>query len=329
MKKAFYMVSLATLLATGLSSCGTSSEKKAAGSPAGEGEKLEGTISMSGAFALYPLANVWAEEFRKEYPDVRFNISAGGAGKGMADVLGGAIDLGMFSREITPAEKDKGVWWVSVTKDAVIPTISTKNPVLAQLKKEGLTRQELSDYFLKDGKRYWKSSKQPVNVYTRSDASGAAATWADYLGGAGQEDLKGIAVFGDPGLADAVRKDPNAIGFNNVIYVYDLKTGRKYEGVDVAPIDVNGNGRLDAEENFYSDIKQITAAIADGRYPSPPARELYLIAKGAPQIPAVKTFLKWVLTKGQQFVEPNGYIVLSPGTLETQKNKLAAHDRAQ
>ena len=47
---------------------------------------------MSGAFALYPLANKWAEEFQKIHPDVRFNISAGGAGKGMADALARAVD---------------------------------------------------------------------------------------------------------------------------------------------------------------------------------------------------------------------------------------------
>lgn len=146
-------------------------------------EKIEGTISMSGAFALYPLANVWAQEFRKEYPDVRFNVSAGGAGKGMGDALGGAVDLGMFSREITQAEKDKGVWWLSVTKDAVIPTISDKNPIIARLKKEGLKQSELKQYFLENGRKTWKNTNYEVNVFTRSDASGAAATWAEYLGG--------------------------------------------------------------------------------------------------------------------------------------------------
>jgi phosphate transport system substrate-binding protein len=65
---------------------------------------MEGTISLSGAFALYPLANKWAEEFKKTYPDVRFNISAGGAGKGVADALGQAVDLGMVSREVKEEE---------------------------------------------------------------------------------------------------------------------------------------------------------------------------------------------------------------------------------
>jgi phosphate transport system substrate-binding protein len=86
-------------------------------------KKKEQTISLSGAFALYPLVIKWSEEYQKENPDIRFNISAGGAGKGMADALSGTVDLGMFSREIAQAEIDKGVWSVAVTKDAVIPTV--------------------------------------------------------------------------------------------------------------------------------------------------------------------------------------------------------------
>ncbi len=319
MKKTIYIIALFTLLTGGLWSCDSTHDQSA--SDQSEAGTLKGTISMSGAFALYPLANVWAEEFRKEYPDVRINISGGGAGKGMADVLAGAADLGMFSREITQAEKDKGVWWLSVTKDAVIPTMSGKNPMLGKIKSEGLTRQELSAYFLGDGDKKWKNSNTQVNVFTRSDASGAAATWAQYLGAEAQEALKGIAVYGDPGLADAVKNDPNAIGFNNIIYVYDLNSGEKYPGIEVVPIDVNENGKIDPDEDFYDSIDAITKAIAAGKYPSPPARELYLIAKGAPTRPEVRAFLSWILDKGQAFVEENGYILLNSNTIETQKQK--------
>ena len=42
---------------------------------------LKGKISISGAFALYPLTVMWAEEFNKLHPKVRVDISAGGAGK--------------------------------------------------------------------------------------------------------------------------------------------------------------------------------------------------------------------------------------------------------
>lgn len=317
MKTKFTIALVAFAMA--LNSCGSGEKEKPA---AGEAEKIEGTITMSGAFALYPLANVWAEEFRKEYPDVKFNISGGGAGKGMTDMLNGAADIAMYSKEISKIETDQGAYGFAVTKDAVIPTISAQNPLLKQLLAEGATKEELSAYFLKEGKHTWKKTNEKVNVYTRSDAAGAAETWAKYLGGKAQEELKGIAVFGDPGLADAVKKDKNGIGYNNVIYAYDVNSGKKYDGLEVLPIDVNGNGKIDAEENFYGSLNDITKAIADGRYPSPPARELFLVTKGKPTSPAVKKFLEWVLTKGQDFVVSNGYILLEKDNIEKQKQKL-------
>jgi phosphate transport system substrate-binding protein len=58
-------------------------------------EKLSGQLSISGAFALYPMTIKWAEEFRKVNPGVKIDISAGGAGKGIADALSGMVEIGM------------------------------------------------------------------------------------------------------------------------------------------------------------------------------------------------------------------------------------------
>jgi phosphate transport system substrate-binding protein len=290
------------------------------------GKKKEQTISLSGAFALYPMVIKWSEEYQKEHPEVRFNISAGGAGKGVADALSGTVDLGMLSRQIEQKEIDNGIWWVAVTKDAVIPTINSGNPLLETIQKRGLTRDEFHKIFITGEITNWKQlpgieSDQVINVFTRSDACGAAATWAEYLGGK-QEDLKGTGVFGDPGLADAVVKDVMGVGFNNTIYLYDIKTGNKNTGIEVIPIDVNGNGTIDADEANYDKFDQILAAIAAGKYPSPPARDLYLVSKGKPQKQATLDFLKWVITKGQTFVPEAGYVPLNNTTLDEQVSKL-------
>ena len=93
-------------------------------------KKKDSTISLSGAFALYPLAVKWTEEYQKIHPEIRFNVSGGGAGKGMADALAGTVDLGMFSREISQEEINQGVWWVGLTIDAVVPTINVQTPFL-------------------------------------------------------------------------------------------------------------------------------------------------------------------------------------------------------
>lgn len=289
-------------------------------------EKKEKTISISGAFALYPLVVSWAEEYKKEHTDIRFNISGGGAGKGMADALSGAVDLGMFSREIEQAEKDQGVWWVGLTIDAVVPTISDMNPCLAQLKQSGLTREEFREIFIDGNKKQWNqminiTGEVPINVYTRSDACGAAGTWAKYMGG-NQEDLKGIGIYGDPGLADAVARDPFGIAFNNTIYAYDIQSGKKRPGIEIIPIDINANGRIDPEEDFYGSFQNILKAIAEGVYPSPPARELYFVAGGKPAKKATLDFIKWTLTDGQKFVKAAGYVPIDQQKIRIYLEKL-------
>ncbi len=321
----FYVVIFFSLI---LSACGPSSQNSGKVAIDEDGTKhISGNITISGAWALYPLANIWAEEFIKIHPEVRINISAGGAGKGFADALSQAVDLGMFSREIKDEEKAQGVWWVSVTKDAVLPTINVNNPVLQQIKTRGLTQEEFRKIFITREITNWGevtngATSEKIGLYTRSDAAGAAATWAEYLGAKGQEELQGIGVYGDPGLADAVKKDKNSIGYNNVIYAYDLQSGNKYSGIEVIPIDVNGDGKISDNENFYDDLKGVIKAIGDGRYPSPPARELYFISKGKPTNQAAVEFLKWILTEGQQFIDEAGYIRLPKETINRELAKL-------
>ena len=291
--------------------------------------KLEGTISLSGAFALYPLAVKWAEEFKKIHPDVKIDISAGGAGKGITDALSGMVDLGMLSRGINEAETAKGAWLISVAKDAVLPTISDKNPVLAELRKKGMTKETFKQIFISGNITSWGTSLQKVdnkaqgkiNVYVRSDACGAGEMWGKYLG-SNQEGLNGIGIFGDPGVADAVKKDPLGIGYNNLIYVYDIQSRKFYPGIAVIPIDVNENGKIDVEEDVYASLDVLMKAIRDGRYPSPPARELYFVSKGKPTDPVVTEFLKWILKDGQKYVNESGYVQLPVANINIELDKI-------
>jgi len=289
--------------------------------------ELQGSISISGAFALYPLTAKWAEEFQKINPKVRIDISAGGAGKGMADALSGMVDLGMFSRGITDEENAKGCWWVAVTKDAVLPTINAANPWIDQIRKTGITHDQFEKIFIKGEIVKWKElygegEDKQINIYTRSDACGAAQMWGEYLG-RDQESLNGVGVFGDPGMADAVKNDIYSLGFNNVIYVYDLKTRKCYDKMGVIPIDLNSDGMISTDEDFYSTIDDVTIATKSGKYPSPPARDLYFVSKGKPGSAVVIEFLKWVLTDGQKFVEEAGYVNLSEEKINQELEKLA------
>lgn len=274
----------------------------------------EGTIRVSGAFALYPMMLKWGEEYQKLHPKVNFDIQAGGAGKGMTDALGGLVDIGMVSRKITTTEEEKGAYWISITKDAVVPTVNKNNPVLAQLKANGLKREVFEKIFINETTKTWGQATgtgvtDKINVYTRADSAGASESWALYLGKYKQENLKGVGVNGDSGLAEAVKQDKLGIGYNNIGFAYDANTKKPVEGIEIIPLDLNGNGKIDQEENFYGTLDEIVEAIGTGKYPSPPARDLNLVTKGKPT-GIVNDFIKWTLTDGQKYIPEQGYVVL-------------------
>jgi len=284
------------------------------------------TIKVSGAWALYPMMIKWTEEYQKIHPEIRFDVAAGGAGQGMTEALNGLVDIGMVSREIYPAEEEQGAFWVSVCKDAVVPTASADNPVLEDLLAKGMKKQVFVDIWINGSISTWgevvdnSSVTDTTNVYTRSDACGAAETWAKYLGYK-QENLLGTGVYGDPGLAQAVKADPLGIGYNNLNYAYDNDTGKPIDGLVIIPIDLNENGKIDENESFYDTKAELVNAIATGFYPSPPARDLNLVTKNE-FTGITKEFVKWILTYGQQYVSETGYIPLSDEKIAEELSKL-------
>ena len=275
----------------------------------------ETVIAMSGAFALFPIVTVWAEQYQAAHPNVQIDIQAGGAGKGMTDVLSGAVDVAMVSREIREEEAAQEAFGVPVTIDAVIGTFNGDNPYRDQILAQGINPETGAAIWLTGDTTTWgqflgTDAADPINVYTRSDAAGAAEMWAKYVGGQAQEELGGTAVNADPGLAEAVRQDTLGVGYNNIGFAYDPNTLEPIAGLQILPLDLNGDGQISEDEDFYGTRDQLTAAIAEGRFPSPPARVLYLVTKGKPSA-AVADFYRYILTEGQALVGDAGYVLLN------------------
>ncbi|MCA9873046.1 MAG: substrate-binding domain-containing protein [Anaerolineales bacterium] len=277
-------------------------------------------ITVSGAFALFPLMTVWADAYQTAHPGVQFDVQAGGAGKGMTDMLSGAADIAMLSREPRQEEVAQGAFVVPVTIDSVVGTVNAANPYLEEILAQGITPEEAQAIWITGEISTWgqllgNGSDEPINVYTRADSAGAAEMWALFSLGEAQEELSGTAVNADPGLAEAVRQDPLGVGYNNVGFAYDQTSGQPIAGLRILPIDLDGNGRIDPAEDFYATRDDFTTAVAAGLYPFPPARTLYLVTKGAPS-PAVTDFYRWVLTDGQNFVHEAGYVPLTAVRLQ-------------
>lgn len=286
-----------------------------------------GNISISGAFALYPITVLWAEAFKKENPNVRFNISAGGAGKGIADVLSNMADIGLLSRDLHEQESQQGAFPIPVAKDAVIAVINSQHPNYQLLEQRGLSQDELQGIFVDKRYKLWSDidprlEQQPIETYVRSDAAGAAETWANFLG-THQEGLQGIGIFGDPGLVQAIKASPLSIGFSNINFVYDLKSKHSTTDIAALPLDINSNGHIDPNESFYQHLDSLTEAIAANRYPEPPARNLSFVIQADRNSKLLTAFLRFALAEEQQAqLLSNGYVPLNQKQRTEALNKL-------
>jgi phosphate transport system substrate-binding protein len=119
-----------------------------------------------------------------------------------------------------------------------------------------------------------------------------------------------------------VRIDVSAggAGCSNLNYAYDMRTGLPVEGILIILVDVNENGMIDPPEDLSTEQKAIHA-IRTGSYPSPPARDLYIVTKEGFQ-GLSREFVKWILTEGQAFIDETGYIKLEEQKLKGALNKI-------
>jgi phosphate transport system substrate-binding protein len=269
-------------------------------------KELQGTVTLSGAWAIYPTAVAWAEAFQKLHPKVKVDVSAGGAGKGVADAIAGLVDIGMVSRDPDPAEINRGIVPVYILHDAVYPVVGDKNPIVKDLFKKGVKRKDLIHLYITGNITTWdrlagSAVNKPVHVFTRSDSCGAAASWSAYLGKK-QEDLRGVGIYGDPGILEAVKRDPMGIGYSNFSYVF-TREGKVLAGLRIVPIDSNENGAADSDE-IYEKRDSAIKAIEAGRYPA--TRKNYFFVKGKPK-GLVEDFIEFTLSdEGSKIVDQVG-----------------------
>jgi phosphate transport system substrate-binding protein len=303
-----------------LSACNTKSGRQEAALLSHQSE-----ITVSGAFALSPLMKVWVREFNKTHPGITFKIIEKGSDLGLRDVLSQKTDIGMISSEL-PKTLDSLLQVVPVARLGVVPIISQKNPYLNQIVNKGVSREDLIAIFSNQKPKTWgdmfgNPGKDPINVYTRADSSGAAKVIAKYLW-LELPEIKGTGIMGEPSLIEKVKNDPLALSYCNFIYAIDSVSKQYSNDVRVLPIDFNQNGVIDWKEKIFESAPQLQRAMWLGKFPCSLIRNLYLVTKGKPKTREVAEFLYWIISDGQNFVADNGYIELHSSEIQFLKNSL-------
>lgn len=289
-------------------------------------KKIAKSITISGAYGLYPLISQLAFEYNRIFPNIRINVTPGSSLKGMSDMIFQMVDMGMYSKSISDSRWDTSLLHIAIARDAILPIGNASNPYLEKLEATGITQPQLRYIFVDATLKQWgqltgEDSSHRINVFTRTDISGSAEIWSSFLG-TDQVHLTGTGVYGEPGMVMALRNNVYGIGYASLRYIFDNQTGKTLEDLRVIPIDLNMNGKLDPDENLYSNLSDIDNAVMHNIFPTPPSRTLYLIIDRSHPNALAIDFVRWIFENGQQIIQNAGYVQLDKTLLDNQLNTI-------
>jgi len=283
---------------------------------------VSGTLSSVGSDTLANLMTLWAEEFKRQYPNVNIQIQAAGSSTAPPALSEGTSNLGpmsrkMKSKEIASFEKKHGykATAIPVAIDALAVYVHKDNPV------KGMTIPQVDAVFSvtrKCGYRNdiskwgdvglisaWKT--RDIQIFGRNSVSGTYGYFKKY--GLCKGDYKSN-VNEQPGSASVVQSvgtSINGIGYSGI--------GYKTSSVRAVPLSKKTGGEM---------IAATTENALTGKYPL--SRFLYVYVNKKPNKPLGPLeleFIKLVMSKaGQEIVVKDGYIPLPAKVANKYLDKL-------
>jgi len=275
-------------------------------------QKETGIVKLRGTRLTYPLVQRWIGEFNKEYPGISVLI----APNAPAD----SIDFSVAAYGLTQRDYKGNRTGVAVARYVQLPVANNKRPGLPALQAKGFTAADFNTlYFGSSNKGRFDASNAPITLYTRERPACAAVTFAKHFGNDANE-LKGVGIKGDDqDLARAVKQDVNGLSFNNLGFIYDVKTRKVSDGLAIVPLDLNENGKVDSSEQIYGTLDKVISYIEKTNHPKFVTERVNFIFSESSSNQAAGIFLSWVLTKGQAFNHALGFLSLDEKTISDQK----------
>lgn len=277
---------------------------------------VSGNLSSVGSDTLANLMTLWAEDFKRTYPNVNIQIQAAGSSTAPPALTESTSNIGpmsrkMKSKETAMFEERHGYkpTAIGVAIDALAVYVNKDNPI------KGLTIPQVDAIFSSTRKCGYKESietwgqagltgdwkNKSIQLYGRNSVSGTygyykkkALCKGDYKSSVNEQP-------GSASVVQSVTSSLNGIGYSGI--------GYKTAGVKTVPLTKK------AGKPFISATPDNAL---NGTYPL--ARVLYVYVNKAPNKPlepVIKEFLKLVLSQqGQQDVVKDGYIPLPAKMVE-------------
>lgn len=272
---------------------------------------ISGNLTSVGSDTLNNLMTLWAEGFRRFYPNVQIQVEGKGSSTAPPALIAGTAQLGPMSRpmkagEVDAFEKKYGYkpTAVRVAVDALAVFVHKDNPIRC------LTLEQVDAIFSKTRRaghrediRTWGQlgltgewANRPISLYGRNSASGTYGYFKEHVlrNGDFKDEVKEQP--GSAAVVQGVTVDRYAIGYSGIGYAT--------AGVRAVPLAEQAGGPcVEAnQQNAYA-----------GTYPL--ARFLFIYVNKPPTRgvdPLVREFLRFVLSRqGQEIVVKDGYFPVS------------------
>ncbi len=283
---------------------------------------VSGNVNSIGSDTLNNLMTLWAEGFRKQYPNVKIQIEGKGSSTAPPALIEGTALLGPMSRTMKNTEVDAferkfryKPTALPIAIDALAVYVNKDNPV------KGLTMAQVDAIFSKSRRwghnqniQLWKQAgvdgdqgNNPISIYGRNSASGTYGFFKEHAlkNGDFKDEVKEQP--GSASVVQSVSEDQDGIGFSGIGYLTS--------NVRAVPL---------AEKDGTA-FKEASQQNADnGSYPL--WRHLYLYVNKAPNKPLdpiVVEFIKFIYSKeGQHVVVKDGFFPLKAAAIEQELKKL-------
>lgn len=274
---------------------------------------VSGNIKSIGSDTMNNLMALWAEGFRRIYPNVQVEIEGKGSSTAPPALISGTATFGPMSREMKNEEIDRfessfgyKPTQLPVGVDILAVYVNKDNPI------KGLSLPQVDAIFSRNRRYGWPKdirlwgdlglkepwSRRPISPYGRNSASGTYGYFKEHAMGNG--DFKD-SVKEQPGSSSVVQgiaRDRFGIGYSGIGYqTADVrKVPLSYEGADYVPAEA---------EYAYT-----------GEYPL--ARYLLLVVNyrpGSDLDPLRREFIKYIYSRqGQLDVVKDGFLPM-PATV--------------
>jgi len=310
-------------------------------------------INAAGATFPYPIYSKWFDEYHKLHPNVQINYQSIGSGGGIRQLLDKTVDFGASDGPMTDEQLGQAsvkILHFPTVLGADVPSYNLPG-VTAELK---FTQEALAGIFL--GKvTKWndpaiaganpgvKLPAEDIVVVHRSDGSGTTYIWTDYLSKISSEwNTKigkntsvnwpvGLGGKGNEGVAGLIKQTPNSLGYieliyavqNNIPYGSVKNSSGEFVKASLAGVSAAAAGAAKAMPDDFR--VSITNAPGKAAYPISSFTWLLIPAQiqdGAKKT-AIKDFLTWMMTSGQQYCDGLAYAQLPKEVVAKEQKAIA------